>query len=178
MKIGQLFGYMLYYGFARHLPSSYIRGIGRLFKSIRAFCAYLILDKCGENVNIEHGANLYASIQIGDNSSIGLNAILDGGIKIGNSVMMGQNCAILTTNHRFDRLDIPMNEQGCSEVRPVVIGDDVWIGMYVIILPGVHIGNGAIVGAGSVVTKDVPDYAIVGGNPAKLIRFREECITV
>ncbi len=88
--------------------------------------------------------------------------------------MMGQECAILTTNHRFDRLDIPMNEQGCSEIKPVVIGNDVWIGMHCIILPGVHIGNGAIIGAGSVVTKNVPDFAIVGGNPAKLISFRKQ----
>jgi maltose O-acetyltransferase len=66
-----------------------------------------------------------------------------------------------------------MCEQGFYEEKPVVI-DDVWIGGHVIILPGVHIGKGAIVGAGAVVTKDVPEYAIVGGSPAKVIKYRKE----
>ena len=75
-------------------------------------------------------------------------------------------------NHAFDRIDIPMCEQGYLPEKTIVISDDVWIGGHVIILPGVHIGNGAIVGAGAVVTKDVPQYAIVGGNPAKVIKYR------
>lgn len=66
-----------------------------------------------------------------------------------------------------------MNRQGASEVMPVVIGDDVWIDGRVTILPGVKISNGSIVGAGAVVTKDVPEYAIVAGNPAHIIRFRK-----
>ena len=86
---------------------------------------------------------------------------------------MGPECIIYTRNHAFSRTDIPMREQGFSEEKPVYIGDDVWIGGRVTILPGVHIGKGAIVGAGAVVTKDVPEYSIVGGNPAKIIRFRK-----
>ena len=66
-----------------------------------------------------------------------------------------------------------MMEQGFEEERPVVIGNDVWIGDRVIILPGVHVGDGSILAAGAVVTKDVPPYAIVGGVPAKLIRMRK-----
>jgi maltose O-acetyltransferase len=66
-----------------------------------------------------------------------------------------------------------MNQQGFSQERPVVIGDDVWIGGQVIILPGVKVGSHSIIGAGSVVTKDVPQYAVVGGNPAKVIKFRK-----
>ncbi len=174
MKICQLFGFCLYEIFAKHLPSSYLKYVGHIFMRTRYLCAKLILKKCGTNVNIDHGANLYSSIQIGDYSGIGSNAILDGDITIGNHVMMGQNCAIITTNHRFDHLDIPMDQQGCSEVKPVIIGNDVWIGMYCIIQPGVRIGNGAIIGAGSVVTKDVPDYAIVAGNPARVIRSRKD----
>lgn len=67
-----------------------------------------------------------------------------------------------------------MNKQGFSEEKPVFIGNDVWIGGHVIILPGVNVGNGSIIGAGSVVTRDVPDYAIVGGNPAQIIKFRNK----
>jgi len=58
-------------------------------------------------------------------------------------------------------------------VSEVIIGNDVWIGMRVIIMPGVKVGNGVVIGAGAVVTKDVPDYAIVGGVPARIIKFRK-----
>ena len=95
-----------------------------------------------------------------------------GPLIIGNDVMMGPEVVILTYSHKFDRLDIPMNDQG-SYVDPVMIGNDVWIGTRSIILPGVKIGNGVLIGAGAVVTKDVPDYAIVGGVPAKIIRYRK-----
>ena len=67
-----------------------------------------------------------------------------------------------------------MDQQGFEPEQIMHIGDDVWIGTNVIILPGVNIGSHCIIGAGSVVTKDVPDYAIVGGVPAKVIRYRTE----
>lgn len=85
---------------------------------------------------------------------------------------MGPDVVILTHTHNIDRVDIPMGKQG-SRVARVIIGDDVWIGMRSIIMPGVKIGNGAVIGAGAVVTKDVPDYAIVGGVPAKIIKYRK-----
>lgn len=115
-----------------------------------------------------------SSMEIGDNSGVGINALMHGTVIIGNDVMMGPDCVIYTTNHSFDRIDIPMNQQGFSREEAVIIENDVWIGGRVTILPGVHIGNGSIVGAGAVVTKDIPDYAIVGGNPAKIIRYRKE----
>lgn len=86
---------------------------------------------------------------------------------------MGAECIVYTKNHAFSNLDTPMMYQGYLETKPVYIEDDVWIGGRVIILPGRRIGKGAIVGAGSVVTKDVPDYAIVGGNPAKVLKYRK-----
>lgn len=87
--------------------------------------------------------------------------------------MMGTGVKIYTRNHAFSDLAIPMCQQGFQETKPVVIEDDVWIGANVIILRGVHVNKGAIIGAGSIVTKDVPGYAIVAGNPAKTIRYRD-----
>lgn len=75
--------------------------------------------------------------------------------------------------HVFDRTDVCMRLQGPTPYQRLTIGNDVWIGRRVMVMPGVRIGDGAIVAAGAVVTKDVPDYAIVGGVPAKVIRFRE-----
>lgn len=95
-------------------------------------------------------------------------------LKIGDFVMMAQNVLIVGSGHRYDRTDIPMGQQGDLERSFIEIGNDVWIGARVTILGGCHrIDNGAIIGAGAVVTKDVPDYAIVGGNPAKVIKYRK-----
>lgn len=163
---------MLYYAIARHLPGSdMIYSMGS--KQIRRFLCRGIFDKTGKNINIEHGAFFGSGvgIEIGDNSGLGLNCRVSGPLKIGNDVMIGPDVMIFTQNHRNDQLDIPMRLQ-TDPKKPVVIEDDVWIAARVIILPGVTIHRGAIVGAGAVVTKDVPEYAIVGGNPARIIRYR------
>ena len=86
--------------------------------------------------------------------------------------MMGPEVIIYTSGHKFDRTDIPMIDQGFTETEPVVIGNDVWIGRRVIIMLGVNIGDGCILGAGAVVTKDVPAYSVVGGVPARIIKSR------
>ena len=101
-----------------------------------------------------------------------MNCVIPNGSIIGENVMMGPNCYIHSVNHRFDRIDIPMTKQGNSEPKPVIIDDDVWIGYGAIIMSGVHIAQGAVVAAGAVVVKDVPAYAIVGGVPAKVIKYR------
>lgn len=97
---------------------------------------------------------------------------MHGPLKIGNNVMMGPDVTILTHTHNIERTDIPMGRQGAT-VKEVSVGNDVWIGMRSIIMPGVRIGNGVVIGAGAVVTKDVPDFAIVGGVPARIIRYRK-----
>lgn len=91
---------------------------------------------------------------------------------LGGDVMMAPHVTILSNSHNFSRTDIPMGAQGTPAARPVRIGNDVWIGTRAIILPGVQIGDHCIIAARAVVTKDVPDRAIVGGNPARIIRYR------
>lgn len=86
--------------------------------------------------------------------------------------MMAPECTIYVRNHRFDDLSVPMNVQGSTDEKPVRIGSDVWIGGRVTILPGVVIGDHAIIGACSVVTSNVSEYSIVAGNPARVIGDR------
>ena len=133
-----------------------------------------MLENCGKNVNIESSATFSSKVTLGDYSGIGINAKIYGTCHIGRYVMMGTDVTIITRNHRFDRTDIPMMEQGFEEERPVYIGNDVWIGDRALILPGVHVGDGSIIAAGAVVTKDVPPYSIVAGVPARKIRDRFE----
>lgn len=171
MSIKNFLGKVIYRLIAVHLPLSDARfNFGS--KKLRAFCGKLILRSCGHNVNIEKGARFDSLVSLGNNSGIGVNAFIASHVDIGNDVMMGPDCIILTSNHGFDNRSIPMWQQKSSSPRPVVIEDDVWIGTRVIILPGVHIGKGSIIAAGSVVTHNVEPYSIVGGNPAKLIRYR------
>lgn len=92
---------------------------------------------------------------------------------IGASVLMGPNVTIITQNHKHDRVDIPIRLQGYELIKPVTINDDVWIGRNVLIMPGVTIGSGTIIAAGAVVTKDVPEYTIVGGVPARILKYRK-----
>lgn len=170
-KIKLLIGRILYL-FASHLPVSFFwLNIGQ--KQIRAFCGKLILAQCGKGVNIEKGAEFPSSVELGDYSGIGVRAQINGRTKIGKHVMMGPDVCIFTRNHKFNRTDIPMDQQGVAEERPVTIEDDVWIGAKAIILPGIRIGTGAVIAAGAVVTKDVPDYAMVGGNPARILKMRK-----
>lgn len=172
MSLKRTLGKIIYYMLGIRMPISYSRfSLGS--KTVRAFCGKLMLDYCGDNVNIEKGALFENHVSLGDNSGIGMRAQIEEQVSIGKNVMMGPDCMIFTQNHEFKDTDKPMCEQGFSGIRPVIIGDDVWIGARVIILPGVHVGEGSVIGAGSVVTKDIAPYSVVGGNPAKLLRTRK-----
>lgn len=162
---------VLYYGLLRHLPGG---GKFLFIRKLRRACCKHIFNYCGKDVNIESGARfgMGGGISIGDGSGLGINCFVANPVTIGKNVMMGPDVIILTGSHKTDRLDIPMRLQGVEPNREVVIGDDVWIGCRVIVLPGVKIGKGVIIGAGAVVTKDIPDYAVVAGVPAKIIRYR------
>ena len=85
---------------------------------------------------------------------------------------MGPEVIFYTSNHKFADKDIPIIKQGSTQEKPIVIEDDCWIGRRCIILPGVRISKGTIVGAGAIVTKQFPEYSIIGGNPAKIIGKR------
>ena len=115
-----------------------------------------------------------SKVTLGDNSDIGLYAELNGTVIIGNDVIMAPNVVVYTRNHNSSDISIPIKYQGDSPERPVVIGDGTWIGSRVIILPGVNIGANSIVGAGAVVTKSVPDYSVVVGNPGRVVRRRNQ----
>lgn len=95
-----------------------------------------------------------------------------GGVKIGKYFHTGRALTIFSTNHSYTSHEmIPYDTK--EIICPVEIKDFVWCGANVTIVPGVTIGEGAVIGAGAVVTKDVPDYAVVGGNPAKVIKYRD-----
>lgn len=133
-----------------------------------------IFEHCGKNVNVERLAFFGKGdkIRIGDNSGLGCNCVVPNGSIIGDNVMMGPNCYIISQNHNFDRTDVPMIQQGTSESLPIVIEDDVWLGRDVLITRGRKISKGTIIAAKCVLTKDFPPYSIVGGNPSRLLRSR------
>ena len=110
--------------------------------------------------------------KIGDCSGIGMNSYI-GLVKIWKNVMIGPELFAISRNHEFEDISVSMAKQGKRKDQPIIIEDDVWIGARVIILPGITIGTGSIVGAGSVVTKNVAPFSIVAGNPATVIRIRK-----
>ena len=174
-KIQQKFWGVFYYLFARHLPHYTMFYSLGLYK-FRYYACEKMFRKCGKRIKVGQGALIGSgeTIEMGSDSSIGKNCVVSHA-HIGSDVMMGEHVIFYASNHKFDRHDIPMTHQGMSEPRTVKIEDDVWLGAFSIILPSCNnIGKGAIVAAGSIVTKDVPAYAIVGGNPAKLIKYRNE----
>lgn len=162
MSIKRKLARITYELFAKKFPLSYRLG-GKFAKKFRYCMGRQFIEECGENVNFEKGASFSSKLKIGNNSGIGQNAIISGKTTIGNNVMMGPDCIVYTRNHSFNDLDTPMIAQGYGEEHEVFIDDDVWIGGRVIILPGRIIKRGAVIGAGSVITKDVPEYAVVGG---------------
>ncbi len=161
--------YIMYRLFASWLPES--RHFGGA-KSFRGFFAKRIARNFGTNVNIEKNAYFTPDLSIGDNSGVGINCEVHGPVSIGSDVMMAPEVVIYTSNHKFERMDISMAQQGLTENKPVTIGNDVWIGRRAMIMPGVTVGDGSVIGAGAVVTKEVPPYSVVAGVPAKVLKKR------
>jgi len=158
-------------------------------KFLRRKYGVLILEGCvmegtdsmsfGANVSI--GSMSFFSAENGKitvgsktsfNRNVHINASVCGEIKIGDNCLFGPSVVLRTADHRFDKVNIPIREQG-HICKNITIEDDVWIGANVVVVGGVSIGRGAVVGAGAVVTKDVPAFAVVGGVPARLIKYRK-----
>lgn len=130
----------------------------------------------GRNSSIECTGvirDLGEELIIGDNVGIANNAFISmrGKVKIGSNTIFGPGVKLFAENHNFQRKDLPIYMQGATK-KGIEIGEDCWLGSNAIILDGVKIGDHAIIGANAVVTKDIPDYAIAVGIPAKVIKER------
>jgi acetyltransferase-like isoleucine patch superfamily enzyme len=131
------------------------------------FCDRLVL---GDRTYIAALAYVTGDLTIGADCSINPYAVVRGEIRMGDGVRIGAHTSILGFNHSMST-DRPVHEQGTWS-KGITLGDDVWIGSNATILDGVTVGDHVVVGAGAVVTKDVPDWAVVAGNPARIIRDR------
>lgn len=169
---------LLYYGFARFLPKSTTPIIGKLAKEIRKFLCCRIFPIAGGKLNVEQGAYFGngKDIKVGYEVGFGRNfQCRNVVLQVGDYLMMGEDVLFQGGKHNFEDTETPMGHQGGGGKTELQIDSDVWIGARVIVLPGCkHIGKGVIIGAGSVVTKDIPDYAIVGGNPARVLKYRKQ----
>ena len=111
--------------------------------------------------------------KIGQDCFIGYGCHFGADVTISNSVMLAPRVAFVGGDHSIENTDIIIKHSGRALFRTIHVGSNVWIGYGAIILHGVNIGEGSVVAAGSVVTKDVKPYSIVGGNPAKLLKMRK-----
>lgn len=155
---------------------------GKVFHKfiVQNICKWM-LGSCGKKVTIGKQCDItWENVYAGNDVHIGSGCRFlstRAAIRIGDHVMFGPNVTIITGDHRIDILDKPMTQVTDREKRPeddqdVVFEGDNWIGANATILKGVTIGTGSVVAAGAIVTKDVPEHAIVGGNPAKVIKYR------
>lgn len=171
-----MFYQLLYYGFARYLPKSTVPVIGGFAYWMRQCCCRKLFAACGTDLNVEQGAWFGSGkhVKVGSHVGVGKNFTLHNCIlTVDDGLLMGEDVMILGGGHNYERADVPIGEQGSKDRTTLHIAGDVWIGTRAMILPGCRrIGHGAVIGAGAIVTKDVPDYAVVGGNPAKIIKYR------
>lgn len=122
--------------------------------------------------DVKYLSNISKDIIVGKFSYIGAGAEICPLVEIGNYSMLATSVSIVGGDHNFDKVGIPIVFSGRPNMKKTRIGNDVWIGHRAIIMSGVNIGDGAIVGAGSIVTKDVPACSIVIGIPASVLRYR------
>lgn len=169
MKKIKLIGYYL---ILSKLPNSWWPG-GKIFNRLRVSWVRGILP-VGKNTKIQRSVYIGSgnNVVIGSNCQINELVRLDN-VDIGNNVMIARESIILGKMHESGDIHTPMNEQGVKDVKKTLIEDDVWLGLRVVVMPGVHIRKGTIVAAGAIVTKDTDAYGVYGGVPAKLIKHRQ-----
>ncbi len=135
------------------------------------------LKGLGPNTTLQRGFRVTNPelVSIGSNCNLAQGVFITGGggVTIGDWVGFGPDTKIWSVNHRYEDPDRPWLQQGW-ERKPVEIEDDVWLGANVFVMPGVRIGRGSIVSAGAVVTKTIPEYALVAGNPARVVGWRKQ----
>ncbi|MEP7368292.1 MAG: DapH/DapD/GlmU-related protein [Dermatophilaceae bacterium] len=167
--------FAVYYGIADKLPYSGTAGFGPLAKRVRRWAAKDLFDHAGQRINVEKGAWFGSGkgISVDDRSGLGLDCLVMGTLTMGKDVMVGPRCMFISSSHTTTDVSRPMAGQGMAQDQPIVVEDDVWFGAAVIVLPGVRVGHGAVIGAGSIVTKEVPPFARVAGSPARVLSFRE-----
>lgn len=173
--------------------------VSRLFQRIRRFLSgkaslpqdeRYLKNKIGKNVfldrailegdnHLAYGVSLSGDVSVGRYSTMGHHSTIHGNVSIGRYCQFGPHCAVYGVNHSQNHITTYVNNRLFNgrmkevvEVAPVSIGHDVWLGFGAVILPGVTIGTGAVIGAGAVVTKDVSEYSVAAGNPARVIRKR------
>lgn len=129
----------------------------------------------GKDSYIAAGAFFSANrdINIGSRTYIGRNSALSCHLNIGDDVLIASNVSFVGGDHKVDNINTTINQSGRDEIKYINVDDNVWIGHGAIIMHGVKLNSGCVVASGAIVTKDVPHNAIVGGNPAKLIRYRK-----
>ncbi|RIJ42521.1 acyltransferase [Pontibacter oryzae] len=113
--------------------------------------------------------NGMGAVLIGERSRVGIGSVLIGPVEVGNDVILAQHVVLSGLNHSYEAIDIPIKNQTCTTAR-IVVEDEAWIGANSVITAGVRIGKHAVVAGGSVVTKDVAPYTVVGGNPARILK--------
>lgn len=167
----------LYYEFAKHLPKSTFGVIGKFARLLRYQCAKHLFAQCDGYVNVEKGAYFGdgKKFRVTGGTGIGKNFVShDRIVTFHGGCLMGEDVMFLGDAHSFDDPSHPIGSGPKPMDVPLLICEDTWIGSRSIILSGCkRVGAHSIIGAGSVVTHDVPDYAIVGGNPAMVIRMRK-----
>lgn len=145
------------------------------FSGIKAAILRVVGAKIGKRTTIYPGVWIFPGkdLYVGDDVDIALDVIIttNGGVKIGHRVLIGYRAQILSQNHSIPDRSSKIFDSKHNR-KAVVIGDDVWIGANSIILPGVTIGEGAVIAAGAIVTKNVPAFNVVAGVPAEVIRVR------
>lgn len=113
--------------------------------------------------------NAVGEVSIGNKSIVGIGSVIIGPVSIGNNVMIAQNIVISGLNHGYEDITLPPSEQAVT-CKPIIISDNVWIGANSVITAGVTLGKHCVIGAGSIVTKSIPEYSVAVGNPARVIK--------